>query len=79
MITEPVRSGGGIVGAEQLAQSREIQEQILKTSRNALFAIGGAGLLFAVKTGYLLVGRATGPVNLAMENNSRSWPMPPMN
>ena len=67
VITEPVRSGGLIVGAVQIAQSREVQEQILTTLRNVLLAIGGAGLLFAAGTGYLLAGRAMRPVNVAME------------
>lgn len=66
--TEPLLiNRGRVVGAVQIAQSREVQDQILATLRNVLIAIGGAGLLFAAGTGYLLAGRAMRPVNVAME------------
>lgn len=66
--TEPlIINRGTVVGAVQIAQPREVQDQILTTLRNVLIAIGGAGLLFAGGTGYLLAGRAMRPVNLAMD------------
>jgi signal transduction histidine kinase len=68
VVTEPILiNGGTVIGAVQLSQSRAVQQQILTTLRNVLLAVGGAGLLFAAGSGYLLAGRAMRPVTTAME------------
>ena len=51
----------------QLAESRQAQDQIVNTLRNALLAVGGAGLLFAAAAGYMLTGRSMKPVDVAFE------------
>lgn len=68
VVTQPVTdTGGNVVAAVQVAESRQAQEQIVNTLRNVLIAVGGVGLLFAAGAGYLLTGRAMRPVNVAFE------------
>ncbi len=68
VVTQPiVNPAGDVVAAVQVSESRQAQEQIVNTLRNVLLAVGGAGLVFAAGTAYVLTGRTMRPVNVAME------------
>jgi signal transduction histidine kinase len=63
LITVPIRTQGGIVvGAVQMGMSTERIEEALELLVQALFVIAPVAIVLAAGTGYMLAGRALGPV-----------------
>ena len=65
MLTRPVYSEGTLVGAVQVAESREVQLGLISTLGRVLVIVGAVGIALAVIAGYVLANRALRPVRAA--------------
>jgi len=67
VLTRPVYSEGTVVGAIQVAESREVQLGLISTLGRTLIIVGAAGIAIAAIAGYLLANRALRPVRAAFD------------